>query len=242
MTTRKNYNSVLFLTTLSVYLGLVLVGAPATVLAQAALTGRLEVKDKIEKKDDLDKKPDDLADEKAQPHESGNRAVLDYAEVVRVLLEASRQANPNRFTFESETKSGYDDDLQAKRFFFTSLERKEQDTRQIFHSINSALYKLFKLFPAQTSYDESNVTVSFKLNDKAFTTESKYLQKDASGAQELFTAYNTSLEYLRRETVDERRSLILKHTEILAENNQFVVVTRLPRGSLDALLAKDGAK
>ena len=55
MTTRKNYNSVIFLTTLSVYLGLVLVGAPAHVLAQAALTSRLEVKDKIEKKDDLDK-------------------------------------------------------------------------------------------------------------------------------------------------------------------------------------------
>ncbi len=59
MTTRKNYNSVIFLTTLSVYLGLVLVGAPAPILAQAALTSKLEIKNKIEKKDDLDNKPDD---------------------------------------------------------------------------------------------------------------------------------------------------------------------------------------
>ena len=38
MTTRKNYNSIVFLTTLSVYLGLVLVGAPTTGLAQKVLT------------------------------------------------------------------------------------------------------------------------------------------------------------------------------------------------------------
>ncbi len=55
MNKRNKNNSIVFLTTLSVYLGLVLVGAPAHVLAQTALTGRIEVKDKIEKKDDLDK-------------------------------------------------------------------------------------------------------------------------------------------------------------------------------------------
>ncbi len=238
MTTRKNYNSVIFLTTLSVYLGLVLVGAPATVLAQAALTSNIEVKDKIEKRDDLDKKP---SDEEAELSEADNQAILDYVSVVKILLEASRQANANHFAYESEAKSDSSGSPQFKRIRFTPLNGHEPDRRQVFALIDSELRKLFKVLPAQSSYDESNVIASFKLNDKGFTTESKFLQKDAPRAQELSTAYNLRLERLRRETVSEYQALILKHTEILAENIQLVV-TRLPRGSLDVLLVKDSAK
>lgn len=61
MVNRKTPNSILFLTTLGVYLGLVLVGATPQILAQAAMTRQFDVKDEIEVKDDLDKKPDDVA-------------------------------------------------------------------------------------------------------------------------------------------------------------------------------------
>src|SRR5688500_619254 len=60
MSKNKGYNSILFLTTLSVYFGLVLVGAPSSVLAQqAALTQRFEIQNEFEIEDDLDKKPDE---------------------------------------------------------------------------------------------------------------------------------------------------------------------------------------
>ena len=60
MSDKKKYNSIVFLTTLSVYLGLVLVGgAGSPVLAQAALTRNFDIQEEIEYKDDLDKKPDD---------------------------------------------------------------------------------------------------------------------------------------------------------------------------------------
>ena len=60
MSDSKKYNSIVFLTTLSVYLGLVLVGATPSVLAQqAALAQRFEIQNEIEIEDDLDKKPDD---------------------------------------------------------------------------------------------------------------------------------------------------------------------------------------
>ena len=59
MTKRKAHNSILFLTTLSVYLGLVLVGGSPSVLAHAALTQRLEFVSEFETEDDLDKKPED---------------------------------------------------------------------------------------------------------------------------------------------------------------------------------------
>jgi hypothetical protein len=58
MTNRKAQNSILFLTTLSVYLGLVLVGG-SPVFAHAALTQRFELVNELETDDDLDKKPGD---------------------------------------------------------------------------------------------------------------------------------------------------------------------------------------
>ncbi len=60
MTTRKGQNSILFLTTLGVYLGLVLVGgaSPQVFAHPAATTRNFELSDEIEFKDDLDKKPD----------------------------------------------------------------------------------------------------------------------------------------------------------------------------------------
>ena len=60
MSNSKNYNSILFLTTLSVYLGLVLVGASPQVLAQQiTFVNKFEIQNEIEFEDDLDKKPED---------------------------------------------------------------------------------------------------------------------------------------------------------------------------------------
>lgn len=60
MSTRKGQNSILFLTTLGVYLGLVLAGgASPTVFAHPAATTRnFDISEEVEFKDDLDKKPD----------------------------------------------------------------------------------------------------------------------------------------------------------------------------------------
>ena len=59
MTTRNKNNSIIFLTTLSVYLGLVLVGGTPSVLTYAALTRNFDIQNEIEVKDDLDNKPED---------------------------------------------------------------------------------------------------------------------------------------------------------------------------------------
>lgn len=237
MSKRNKNNSIIFLTTLSVYLGLVLGGGAApSVLAQAALARNFDVQDEIEVKDDLDKKPNDFADEKNQSRKFYDQVIADYAEVVRGLLKASRQANPKEFSYLQETKSDFAGNLQIKRAFFTKLDDREQDSRQIFHKITAELNKLLKLCPAQISYFDSNIIVGFATNDKGFTTESKFLQKDGSDALGLLSAYNASLQRLRSEAVNERQALILKHTEITVENNLFVIITRLPRGSLDELL------
>lgn len=88
MNNRKNYNSIVFLT---VYLGLVLVGATPQVLSQAALTRQFDVLSEIEFKDDLDNKPDDepCALLKAQTGAPTDQFFEQYAQYVLSLLKAS---------------------------------------------------------------------------------------------------------------------------------------------------------
>ena len=62
MEKRKGQNSILFVATLGVYLGLMLAGATPQVLANAATTRSFDIKDEIEFQDKLDKDPDPLAD------------------------------------------------------------------------------------------------------------------------------------------------------------------------------------
>jgi hypothetical protein len=95
MSDRKNYNSIVFLTTLSLYLGLVLAGgATPSVLAQAATTRNFDIKSEIVVEDDLDKKPDDelLAELKNNPEKPDKQFIEQHAETILALLEADRPA------------------------------------------------------------------------------------------------------------------------------------------------------
>ena len=58
MSAVKSYNRIVFLTTLSVYLGLVLVSGSACNLSHSATTKSFDIKNEIEFKDDLDNNPD----------------------------------------------------------------------------------------------------------------------------------------------------------------------------------------
>jgi hypothetical protein len=61
LTNNRKHNSIIFLTTLGVYLGLVLVGgATPQVFAHGALTRNFELSDEIEYSDDLDNKLDNF--------------------------------------------------------------------------------------------------------------------------------------------------------------------------------------
>jgi hypothetical protein len=85
MTNRKNYNSILFLT---VYLGLVLVGAAPQVLAHAASNSLFDLRNEIEFKDDLDNKPDDSCSEsKSKTDAQDNQFIEDYIKLVSASLK-----------------------------------------------------------------------------------------------------------------------------------------------------------
>lgn len=212
MSNRKNYNSIVFLTTLSVYLGLVLAGGAApTVLAQAALTRDFDIRNEIVFEDDLDKKPDDeiFSELKNSPDRSDKKFIEQYAETILALLETDYAAEQSS-GYEIEFKASYPSLADGEFFngFFPTLRRD--------------------LVPDSFDYtlDKDKLFGKFNLKSRFKT--------DVSPAGYSFVS---GLDSRRRESIGKPETAISKHTRTTFENNQFFIVTRLPRASIDDLLA-----
>lgn len=154
---RKNHNSIIFLTTIGVYLGLVLVGATPQALAQAATAKQFAIREEAGTRDDLDKNPDDSSPVRSVPFE------LEYIERFLVALDDLNRRG--RF------------DLLPDRFDLTQ-----------------------SVLPPYTAQEASPV----------------------------FSTRTTPI-----------RTATLRHELVRQVAQHTVVVTRLPRGSLDSLLASN---
>lgn len=210
MRNRKNHNSIVFLTTLSVYLGLVLVGTPP-ILAQAALTQKVEIQNEAEIKDDLDKKPDDKPCSEAQLKTS-DPFIEQYAKVILAILKMGY--NPKYNDYEITAKA--------------ARAPSESDFDRLFPTIKK------DLTPDALNYDLDK--------DKfvgSFTLKSKSGNENISSFVPSFIA---SLNALLYESPNKPESVILKNTKITFENNQILLVTHLPRASIDELFTKKVAQ
>jgi len=218
MSNRKNYNSIVFLTTLSVYLGLVLVGGAVapSVLAQAALTRDFDIKNEIVVEDDLDKKPDDeiYPSSKDANSENDNQFVAQYAKTILALLKTHYSVEQQASVYE------------IKRNSFDSI--ADDDLVQ---SLFPALRKDFVIDNFNYSLDKNNFFGKFNLKSKF-----------NNNASPVGYSYISSLNFLRSEPYGKLETAVLKNTQITFENNQVFIVTRLPRGSIDDLLARKDAQ
>jgi hypothetical protein len=211
MSNRKNYNSIVFLTTLSVYLGLVLVGgATPSVLAQAALTRDFDIKNEIVVEDDLDKKPDDetFSELKNDSGQADRQFIEQYAETILALLKTNYLAEKNSSSEIKIKASGSFADDEEFRDFFPTL-RKDF----VIDGFDYALDK-DKLF--------GKLNLKSRFNNNISPAGYSYI---------------SGLNFLRTELRNKPETVILKNTEINFENNQVFIVTRLPRASIDDLLA-----
>ena len=212
MSNRKNYNSIVFLTTLSVYLGLVLAGGAApTVLAQAALTRDYDIRNEVVLEDDLDKKPDDeiFSELKNSPNKADKQFLERYAGTILALLE-TRYSIEQSSSYEIWSKSSgpafADDD-----FFSGAFPTLRKDI-----VAGSFDYTL----------DKDRFFGKFNLKSRFKTDISPVGYSFVSG-----------LDSLRRESLNKPETTVLKNTQITFENNQVFIVTRLARASIDDLLA-----
>ena len=245
MNKRKANNSILFLTTLGVYLGLVLAGGVTPqVYAHSAMTRNFELVDEIEFKDDLDNKPDD-------ERSDVNLSVQVYLEdVEQFLLALNRLARSGQFDLHLDTFDVIQDSYlpctpSNTAGSFTPVKLVSRNA-----SVNPFLEKLSK----QTNYgysladcvadahfagkETSSSKFILKHDGSDLTLQIAVKRSSLQSAAAVVSALTETFARFRKDAAPLRRTII-DHTRAHPETDQVLVVTRLPRGSLDPLFAED---
>lgn len=232
MNKRNNYNSIVFLTTLSVYFGLALVGAPP-ILGQVALTNKFEVKHTIEEKDDLDNKSD-RKDFESLAKEDFPSLFIQLLDKIKKEIENGKISLPIQTNFsiklvsQSSKNDGGEISVNSNLFGI-----RLNDIIQ--SGINGKIQiKAIELADYKGKY--KNVKIKFEANNKDLTLKVSFSKLKAKQfAEFLNQEFSSSAISVENALIKQT----YKNTKATSENNQVFIVTRLPRGSLDALLAKD---
>jgi hypothetical protein len=235
MTNRKNYNSIVFLTTLSVYLGLVLVGAPP-VLAQAALTQKIEIKNEAEIKDDLDKKPDD--DLFAQT-------------LVELIKNLSTLSNNKVFDWEAKSTFTIEDLGFCESDNTSAYSGSGSINRRVDRILSEAsleigrklLTKKWKagLGEFYVSYPEG-VTFKFSIENKNFNLDTEINTKSPDSAKAFGALIDAYLSQNNSSAETTSQKIIAENTKSKVDDTKILLSTHLPRASIDELLAQKVAQ
>lgn len=241
---RKNYNSIVFLTTLSVYLGLVLVGS-APVLAQAALTRNFDIKNEIVVEDDLDKKPDDGINEDVEIIEKFQIAEA----IIQFVAELKMLENTGKFNSEDWNFSYK---VVLEEFGTTNLSTKTGNASNSL--LETAIEELILTaepdYPStvsefvQNSENKNSRKSSVEIQSTAneFLLSFGFVKKSSEQAKLAANAFNKAFISKKVELKNTVQLPIYENTKAQTENNQVFIVTRLPRASIDSLLAENNAR
>lgn len=245
MSKNKSYNSILFLTTLSVYLGLVLVGASPSVLAQqAALTSKFEIQKEVEFENDLDRNPeeDESIDHYFLIRFDG--AVNNFVEDLKKLRRQRKYkfGNQEEIIVGSNYTYCADNIVNASSSYVVSwisdeLERLKKD-------LDVVNGKEFKQLPGfiETSTDaKGNILckefgLEFSVDKTELKIKVSFTQDSAQKAAIISENLNASLSTKALNSQQTTTKNFYQNTKAKAENQYITVITRLPRGSLDALV------
>jgi hypothetical protein len=244
---RKSHNSILFLTTLGVYLGLVLVGATPQTFAQSSLrndSGLKRDKEFVCRNNGL------INDERQEDIEPFNydlaKRIIELIEATSVRLEFVKLSEPetlNSYSFffrqiefapylDSKNKL-VDYDWKDKSSAWSSAAQAGQI---------SELHSLF-LNPlsdcVRPSYKKLVLNSSdLKIDENGLVLKLTVTKASKQRAAELADL----LSELRRKRIENSDlssvKAIYSSTDVTSEHNQVFIVTRLPRAGLDSLLAK----
>ena len=242
---RKAQNSILLLTTLGVYLGLLVAGGAAPqVLAHSATTRNFEITDEIEIKDDIDRDPD----ERVSARLSLATYFQDVEYFVNTLkrLGGTKYFDPSADAFEviQTTQLPCVAENKVGSYTANNFVTKNEFTRPWLESFSKLLtdgYSLGDCLPNSrfTPYEATDSKFNFHLDKEAFVVEVAVRKSSPQNAKMVADSINSTFRQLRQELADPVRVALYNSTNIRAAGDQIFVVTRLPRGSLDPLLAKD---
>jgi hypothetical protein len=251
LTSRKSQNSILFLTTLGVYLGLVLVGATPQVLAQAATAKQFSVKDEIEVKDDLD----------TDPKNSG-LADFVFGRIESALPEFLRNSvsTSGRSIFGS--KSSLPNILSASHYFCSENEivhrtpslddnAKSVQLNSLIAGLDASRNWTFQTVPRFVVEPEPfnggalqlgfcrSAAVTIATNSDELRIKFAVSQQSSVDAFTVAGKLNDALFEGAHFISDPLIKKLYERTRATSNNTDLIVETRLPRGSLDTLLATE---
>lgn len=244
MKNSKTQNSFLVLATLGVYLGLVLVGA-TPVLGHAATTRVFEITDEIEIKDDLDRKPDD------------KRSPLDisignyYADLEYFIESLERLQRSGKFDLAADTFEV----SQATVLPCVAGNNIGSYTAENFFTSNSSLrpaleftgkrvtdgYAFADCTPSDKFVGQEATHSKFvlKLTADGLSLEISAVKRSAADADSFLKELNAAWDQFRARAKEPAPKCISDGTVLSISGTKILVVTRLPRAGLAALLSKD---
>ena len=247
MSTRKNQNSILILTTLGVYLGLLIVGGAAPqVFAHSATTRAFEITDEIEVKDDLDNKPDD---DKRSPVHMSLQTYLQDVEMFLYRLKRLRESgtfDPDTDAFEVAQSTQLPCVAANRTGSYTAnkFELKNEGLRSSLESFSKLLtdgYSLADCLP-NSRFGDTEVTDSkfdFKLDKSGLSVDVLVKKRSPQDAVTLSNDLKQTYERFRTVDASAARLRIIEATTFRSNNEQVLIITRLPRAAIDPLLARD---
>ena len=238
MTNRKNHNSIIFLTTLSVYLGLVLVGGVTpSVFAQAAAAQKFDVKSEIKVKDDLDKNPDEND--------------LFAASIINLVQELDKFTKKKKFDWNLKNEYQVDSLSFCESDDLPSYMGGGNFDQLVFKKLDKLAIEIArKLFTRESQVGLGNVhshTIDYKFvfENKTLTINAKISninERDVKDIQPFATELTNYLAQLTSNSKPTKEKIVAENTKITFENNQVFIVTRLARASIDELLADKTAR
>jgi hypothetical protein len=246
MTNRRNNSSMIFLTTLGVYLGLLLVGGSAPqVFAHSAMTRNFEIQDEIEVKDDLDNKPDDERTPLTVSLEVYLQDVEYFLAGLRKLnISGKFDAANDIFEVSQSTLLPCVPGNKVGSYTAVSFKTANDSLRPNLEWFSKRLtdgYSLADCLPSERFAGKEAASSNFKLKFDRGELTIQVSVKKASG--ETAKAFTRELDRTGRifrttaKTVTAQK--LCESTSFRTENDQVFVVTRLARASIDPLLAID---
>ena len=229
----RNQNSFLAVATLGVYLGLILAGATPSVLAQAATAKQFSVKDEVAKRDDLDNKPEgcDLlaakVKEKHSQFEFDEHDLLAYAAGLQETLQSYVKLH-GLSDLEWDVAAEHLRQVQAaEKPVLRDAKTKTNPAPE------HAPLSFYGILPG-TAFQFSFTSNGY---DLVATAAAKH--NDNLEAHRIAIAYDAVLDLYRCSLTDQAKKLILNNTELAWADDEIFLITHLPRGSLDTLLASN---
>jgi len=218
-----------FLTTLSVYLGLVLVGATPPVMAHAALSQKFEIQNEIEPEDDLDKNPDD--DQSLETYSSAFQSLFTLAREFSEKNREKLRGNSYEFNCSVIFRADSSNTVTCKG-----------GSGLFWGGFLSPIKTIGKAFPHTSDEKTEQVKINLLLSDTQFSLKTSFNHDSDWQAENSHRFYENVLSRIKIQKLNTQQIIIYRNTEIYDENNQVFIVTRLPRASIDELLAETNAK